>query len=329
MPLLSDAARFIATRPGATALAGAGLGAAANVGREALRADDGRPKNYVGSAIRGAQVGGIAGGALGLGGRAVRDTMLLNPQLSGAGDIAKATAKRVGTGISNMAQRQFHGLTGYGSGDRAYLNRIGMMGNQAAAEEAKLLSARAQDDIKHLWKKNVEKLPLNAPLGQEYEVLGKTMQAEDKLRSSLQGSLAGLQSQAALGERAMDLGMTSAPGSVKALVTNPREAAKAIWQQQTAGGNWGKGIAGFGLGMSIYGGVQDLRRGDESAYGGRTVGEKAMRTGAGITGNLLFGGLPLGAMQVATPLAEAGAGRLGRLITRPRQPEIAPAQTPL
>ena len=134
MPLLSDAARFIATRPGQTAAIGAGLGAAANVGREALRADDGQPKNYLGKAIRGAQVGGAVGGALGFGGRAMRDTLLLNPSLrgQGAGEIAKATAQRAGTGISNMVQRQFHGLTGYGSGNKEYLNRIGIMGAHCA-----------------------------------------------------------------------------------------------------------------------------------------------------------------------------------------------------
>ena len=325
MPLLDSAARFIAKSPGSTALIGAGLGAATNVGREALRSD-GQPKNYLGSAIRGGVAGGVAGGALGLGGGAVRDTMLLNPQLRGAGNIAKATAQRAGTGISNMAQRQFHGLTGYGSGDKAYLGRIGISGNQAAANQARLLNLRATDDIEHLWKGWKPSGAKGAIANMADQ--GRRAAQEAKITDNLAAQVRGLHSHGEAGQRLMDLGMTSAPGAVKALATNPRAAAKAIWQQQTGGGGaLGTGMAALGIGSSVYSGVKDIRKGDESAQGGRTVGEKAMRMGAGIGGNLLFGGLPMGAQMVAQPLLEAGAGRAGRTITRPQQ--IAPAQAAL
>ena len=326
MPLLDSAARFIAKNPGSTALIGAGLGAATNVGREALRSnDDERPKNYLGSAVRGAAAGGLAGGALGLGGHAVRDTMLLNPQLRGTGNIAKATAQRLGTGASNAVQRQFHGLTGYGGGDKAYLNRIGIMGEQAAADKARLLNLRASDDIQHLWKGW-------KPSGAQGAIKNMAEQSrlikqENKITDNLARQVSSLHDRGAVSQRFMDLGMTSAPGALKAVVTNPREAAKAIWQQQTSGGNALETAgAALGVGSALYSGAKDIARGDESAQGGRTVGEKVMRTGANVGGGLIFGGLPMGAAALAKPALNAGAGLVGRTISRPQPVEIAPAQ---
>ena len=329
MPILDSAARFIAKNPGSTALIGAGLGAAANVGREALKNnEEGRPKNYLGSALRGAAAGGLVGGAAGLGGRAVRDTMLLNPNLRGAGDIAKATVQRVGTGASNMVQRQFHGLTGYGGSDKAYLNRIGIMGEQAAADKARLLNLRASDDIQHLWK-NWRPGGAQGAIKNLAEQ-GRLIEKETKINDALARQVSAIHDQGAIGQRFMDLGMTSAPGAIKAVVTNPREAAKAIWNKQTSGGNRGAtAMAALGLGSTLYSGAKDIARGDESAQGGRTIGEKVMRTGAGVGGDLIFAGLPMGALAAAKPALTAGAGAAGRLVTRPQPVQIAPAQPPV
>lgn len=81
---LESAGRAIA-RPGRSALIGAGAGAALNMGREAFRSGDDSPRNYVGAGVSGALVGAAAGGAVGGLGKAVHNTMLLNPALRGAG----------------------------------------------------------------------------------------------------------------------------------------------------------------------------------------------------------------------------------------------------
>ncbi len=291
MPSLASVGRFIAHNPASVAGIGAGLGAAANVGREALSGDPN--KNYLGAAARGAAVGGLLGGATGGIGRAARDTMLLRPELTGAKDIAKATAQRMGQGISNFAQRQFHGLTGFGGKNQAYLDRIGMTGSNTALSKNRLVNLRAEDAAKF------------AP--------AKT----EKIFTDAAEKARGIAEEGVAGDRMRALGMTSAPGSIKAMATNPREASRAIWHQLRSGGKLGI-AAGVGL-PAVMTGVS-LARGDESAQGGQTIGEKVLRGGTNIGGGLLFGGLPMVSNMVAGGLAESAAGHLGRRLTPPRTP---------
>lgn len=294
MPSLASVGRFIAHNPGTVAGIGAGLGAAANVGREAM---SGAPdKNYLGAAARGAVAGGLLGGATGGIARAARDTMLLRPELRGAGDVAKATAQRMGQGVSNFAQRQFHGLTGYGSKDPAYLDRIGLAGSNTSLARNRLGNLRAEDLAKH------------NP--------AKAEQIFDEASSAARG-IAG---EGAIGDRLRGLGMTSAPGSLKAMATNPREASKAIWDQLRAGGKTGVAL---GVGVPLAASGASIAKGDESATGGQTVGEKVLRAGANVGGGLVFGGLPIVSNMVAGGVTEAAAGRLGRALT-PRTAEVTP-----
>lgn len=313
MPNLATVGRFIAHNPSSIAGIGAGVGAAANVGREALSASP--DKNYMGAATRGAVLGGLAGGALGAGGRAARDTMLLRPELRGAGEIAKATVQRAGQGVSNFAQRQLHGLTGYGSGNQAYLDRIGMAGSNTSAAKARLLNLRADDQLAHMrtpgWNRN---------WASEHNIHNE---AVSKIHDNLHGAVSGLAQEGEIGDRMRNLGMTSAPGAVKAMVTNPREASKAIWDQLRGGGRLGV-AAGVGLPVAMT--AASLSKGDESATGGQTMGEKLLRGGANVGGGLLFGGLPMVSNMVAGGLVESAAGRAGRALTPPR-PTIADAQT--
>lgn len=301
MPNLASIGRFIAHNPGTVAGLGAGLGAAAGVGREALGGGD--QKNYLGAALRGAAVGGAVGGAAGGLGRAAHDTMLLNPQLRGAGDVAKATAQRMGQGVSNFAQRQFHGLTGFGSKDPAYLDRIGLAGSNTSLARNRRVNLRAENAAK-----------FNP--GKAEKIFGE---AADTAR--------GIAEEGAVGDRLRALGMTSAPGSIKAMATNPREASKAIWHQLRSGGKLG--IAA-GVGLPALTTAAEVAKGDESARGGQTVGEKVLRGGASVGGGLLFGGLPIAANMVAGGLTEAAAGAAGRRLTPPKRtpaPMIADAQT--
>ncbi len=313
--LLADAGRFIARSPGAVAGIGAGLGAAAGVGREALRPQD-QPKNYLGAGIRGAVLGGAAGGALGGIGHTARDTMLLRPELQGAGDIAKATAGRMGQGVSNFAQRQFHGLTGYGTKDPAYLDRIGMGGAQHAADKMKLVNLRAEKDLGH----TLEGLGgIKDPLERgAHQTL-----AELATHKNLAAQAAATHAEGAAAQGFRDLGMTSVPGALKGAVTNPREASKAIWKQLRSGGSLGL-AAGVGIPGAIA--ANDLRKGDESAVGGRTVGQKVLRHGANIGSGMLLAGVPMFPGAVAGGLAEAGGKRLGDMIS-PAKPVqvVAPA----
>lgn len=316
--MLSNAGRYIAHNPGSVAGIGAGLGAAAGVGREALREGE-QPKNYLRAGLRGAAVGGLAGGALSGVGHAAHDTMLLHPELKGVGDIAKATAGRMGQGVSNFAQRQFHGLTGYGGKNQAYLDRIGLAGAETSAKKMQLLNLRAESDLGHHLKQvHGLKDPLDRTQG-FVEHLQKQRASGDALVAA--GGAHAAEGAAAQGIR--DLGMSSVPGAVKGLVTNPREASKALWNQARSGG--GLALAA-GVGLPSVMAANDLRKGDESATGGQTVGQKALRHGTSIGGGLLFGGVPMIPGMIASGVADSAARRAGNLLSPSRAaPQIAPA----
>ncbi len=295
--LLASAGRYIANNPSMVTGIGAGLGAASNVAREALRGDQ-QPKNYLGAGIQGALVGGLAGGSVAGLGRAAHDVHLLHPEISGAKELATGTAKHIGEGVSNFAQRQFHGLTGYGAGDNKYLDRIGMSGRGSAAEHAKLLNLRATD------------LATHSP--------GQAAKAEKALHEGVKA----VHAEGELGQKFRDLGMTSAPGAVRGLATNPQEASKAIWNQLRSGGRLG---VAAGVGIPALAAAQDISKGDERAHGGRGIGEKVLRAGANVGGGLLFSGIPIVPQMVAGGLAESAAGRVGRVLTPSRTPVASPA----
>ena len=312
MGFLDSAGRFIAHNGAAVTGIGAGLGAAAGVGREMMKAPEER--SYLGGALRGAAVGGIAGGATHLGGSAMRNTMLLRPELQGAGSIAKATAGRVGTDASNMMQRQFHGLTGYGTKDHAYLDRIGVAGTHSADKSIDLAHRRFMDAMSAGGYARSKPNVVRDYLGLNSDPVASAHEAEHGMREA-----------GAAAQRLRDLGMSSAPGSVKAMVTNPREASKALWNQMAgSGGAPAAAMAVGGTALPAVLGARDIARGDESATGGQTVGEKVMRTGAQVGTGALFAGLPMGAMSAAGMGVENLAARLGRRITPPKPLQTAP-----
>jgi hypothetical protein len=292
--LLNTAGRFIAQNRGATAAIGAGLGTAAGVAREAVRAPEER--NYLGGAITGAMRGGVAGAGVGMLGRAARDTMLLNPQMTGALNIAKGTAARAGQGVSNLVQRQVHGLTGYGANDAKYLDRIGIAGSGTSARNARLDMVRAMDMAKY-----------NPAKAQKY-IEGASQSA------------AAHHAEGQLGDRFRELGMTHAPGAVKAFARDPRAASKAVWDQMRSGGAFGTFMSvGAPVGIS----AMDLRRGDESATGGLSMREKSVRAAANVGGGFMFSGLPM----LSQNLVGQGVERLGMRAAK-AFPGKAPAASP-
>lgn len=300
MPGLADVGRFIAKNPGTVTGIGAGLGAIAGAGREALRPDGQR--NYLSGAVRGAVGGGMLGaGTAGIA-HAARDTQLLRPGLSGLG-LAKGTAEHIGEGVSNFAQRQFHGLTGYGAKDTAYLDRIGIQGSGTSAQKARLLGARAQDDLAHL--------PQGASFKDWVAREGGTAKIHDELHKHVNS----LAQEGEVGDRLRNLGMTNAPGAMKAMVTNPREAAKAVWDQfRGGGGPMGTANAALAIGAPAALAAHNMAKGDESAQGGQSMQEKALRGAMGVGTGVMFGGMPLVAGNIASAAGDYAAHHLGKAI---------------
>lgn len=324
MPGFLDAAKFIAHHPGAVTGIGAGVGTAAGLGHEALRKDDGLPKNYLGAGLRGAAVGGLAGAAVGgighVAGSAAKETMRLRPELQGAGEVAKATAQRAGQGLSNFGQRQLHGITGYGSGDSAYLDRIGMGGTHAANKSIEEATRHAEQGLAANFKR-VQGIQDPAKQIQELSKHVRTQQPE--VYKNLAKQTKSIQAEGATAQRLRDLGLTSVPGAVKGMVHNPREASKALWNQMRGGGGT---MATMGAIAPLGFAAHDISKGDESSAGGRTLGQKVIHHGVNVGGGALFAGLPMVSGMVASGAAETGGRRLGSLIARPQPAQsIAPA----
>lgn len=295
MPNFAAIGNAIAHNPLATAGVGAGLGMAAGLGREAL--SNNPNKNYLGAGLQGAAMGGLLGGAGAGIAHAARDTMLLRPELKGVGQVAMGTAQHIGQGVSNFAQRQFHGLTGYGAKDTAYLDRIGISGSGTAQAQNRLVNMRAENLAKH-----------------------NPAQTESIFAKAHDAAVANAH-EGAMGDRYRALGMTSVPGTLRSAATNPRETAKMVWDQARSGGSLGLAM---NVGLPAVAAAPSLMRGDESASGGQTMGEKVMRAGSSVGAGFLFGGVPLAAGNIAGSVAEGIGARMGRAITPPK-PQLAGA----
>lgn len=323
--LLATAGRYIAHNPLTVAGIGAGLGAAGNVAREALSGKS--EKNYLGAGIQGAAVGGLAGAGVGGIGRAARDVQLLHPEISGAKDLAVGTAKHLGEGISNFAQRQVHGLTGYGSKDKAYLDRIGIAGHAEAGREARLMNLRAGDEMKSMWDRGMAQHTKQTAAGDTFGAAQThldLLKNQHQMETGLEKGVSAVHDAGSAGQRFQDLGMTSIPGAIKGMAQNPGEASKAIWNQLRAGGTAG---AALGVGVPTAIAARDISRGDESAHGGRTVGQKVLSAGANMGGGLLFSGVPVVPQMVAGGLADNAANRLGRALAPASRTSVASPTT--
>lgn len=240
---------------------GAAGGAVLGAGQEALRErQPGEQRSYkdiLGGAVRGAVAGGALAGGAAAGGRAVKDTMLLQAAKGAKPTVAsgvKGTFGRIGTGFMDFGRRQIHGFTG----------------GQQQAMRAPL---QRKQEILRLR-------------GQEASRLGETGYA-DALKKKVQtvGEELGRR------EEAMKAGVTSLPGIAKGMVTAPRQTAKGMWRHAIGGGGIGGGAMAIGAPLAFA--APDIARGDESAEGGRTVGQKLVRHGLTAGGMLATGGIPI------------------------------------
>lgn len=282
IPLSSgmQAMRYLTQSPARTAMLGAGVGAAAG----ALRPGEGntRGQGALTGALRGGVIGGVGGGL----GRGYRDTRLLNPNLSATGAIG-ATAKRMGQGTLDFAKRQVHGFTGAFDHDA-----IGMAGTARSARKADLLERRMADELKH------------AP-----------DEAHKAIRDNFRGAIDATQHEGAVAQELADAGATTLPGLAKAMVGKETRgrAFKAMGRAitDTPGG------AMVSLGLPAALSIPPLLKGDESAQGGLTTGQKLRSAGVNLATGVAFGGMPLIPQAAASIGAEAGMQRLTQRGSKP------------
>jgi len=226
------------------------------------------------AALRGGLRGAAIGGGAGLLGRRYQDTRLLDPSLSG-GQAIGATAKSIGRSVKNFGARQLHGLTG------AYADRAGDIGLRS--------SATAEKEIDLLRRRAASKTMTPAAA------------------SSLEAQIASARSAGQHGDAALAAGITSVPGVARGLTTAPGRTLRAMGSEIMSGGRTG---AMLGVGLPVAMSVPDLARGDESATGGRSMRQKLVGLGSGVTAGALTSGLPV-IPQIASSMAfEHGANRL-------------------
>lgn len=281
------------------AITGAAGGAALNVGREALSGKE--DKNYLGAALHGAALGGAAGGALGHAGRTAKDLQLgfsgragaqVGKNLQGA-QLAKETAKELGHQAKQFGQQQIHGFTGGGKG-RA--GEIGLKGKEWGARQTELLKAR-----------------------QAQELAGATPAAAAKIKGGYAKKLKTVAEDAATGQSKIDTGVDNLAG-----------VAKGLWNKGTRGKTLGA-IKEHGIGAStgaklmsvgIPGALTaaDLAKGDESAQGGRSIGQKLVGGAVDMGTGVLTGGMgmlpSMAAYTAASTVADKamGVGKPGRAV---------------
>jgi hypothetical protein len=277
------AARWLTAAPARTALIGTGVGAAAG----ALTAEPG-------DRLRGAMRGGLLGGGVGLAGgaagRAVRDTRLLhahaNPGVTlSTGQAIGQTATRAGEGLTNFAKRQVHGLTG-----AFHADKVMMPGNARSARAAHLTQLRAADQARHAAPASRMSILQRGDRAAAAEVAHGAQQQE--LR---------------------DAGIMTVPGLVRGLAGPDR--GKTMRALGKGLGTSALGVtAGVGLPLAFH--APGLLRGNESAVGGPTTGQKLRRATLDVGAGIATAGMPFGAQM----LIGSGVQRLNS--PRPRTLEL-------
>lgn len=266
-------ARFMTQSP----LRGAAIGAGVGAGTAALQHnEDGSRKSLLRGAVRGAALGGAAAGL----GRAYRDTRLLDPSASALGAMGQ-TVKRLGTDVANFGRRQVHGFTGHYNPEA-----IGMHGVAHSERKVDLLKRRLADDVKHAPQRAAE-------LEKDFEAQAASTRA------------AGAQAQ-----RLRDAGLSTIPGTAKALWNRSTrgEALRAMGSTISAGGGAGGAAMTVGIPLALQ--APSLMRGDESAQGGPTLKRKLLSLGGSIAAGSMVAGLPVIPQLVAGTALDAGVQRL-------------------
>jgi hypothetical protein len=277
------AARYLSAGNGAAL--GAGVGAIAG-GLRSPQEGGSRLRGALGGAARGAVVGAAAGGL----GRGYQDTRLLNPGMSAVGAVG-GTAKRMGQGISNFGKRQVYGVTGRGDP-----NAIGMAGNATSGRKIDLLERR-----------------------RDHALRGSPSKDHMAIRQKAEATIAGERRSGVASQELQDAGVTSIPGIAKGLMSKDKRglALRAMGKSLTAG----PGGLAMGLGVPVAMSAPSLAKGDESATGGLTTGQKVRNLGLNVASGAALGGLPIVSQAVMGTGIDAVLSRIGKRRADPKAPQ--------
>lgn len=237
-----------------TGLAGAGIGAAGGAVSGA-GSDEGAARG----ALRGALLGGVAGAGTGAVARSAQNARLLNPNLTGT-QTAAQVVRNMGQGVKDFGERQVHGLTG--------------LRKSQVREAVQRRAAKAQDIQRARYNRDMSRATSGAQQTKARKALDSANSSALKKRDT---ELA-----------AIDAGITSIPGIAKGLVTRPGETARAMWQRSTGGTRMGAGMA---VGLPVAFTAPELLKGDESATGGKSIGQKLTNVGTAVGAGVATGGL--------------------------------------
>jgi len=125
----------------------------------------------------------------------------------------------------------------------------------------------------------------------------------------------------AANEKAQEMGMTSLPGVLRSLVKNPKETARAGWNQQMKGTTHLEKALTVGLPGAML--VSDAMSPDD--------GSKGERIGAGVANTavgMLTGGMPLAGGMVAGMAAGHVGGKIGRHFDKKKSLHRSTVQAP-
>jgi hypothetical protein len=262
--------RLLARGPGPAAAAGAALAGGAAY---ATRPEDSDLLSTIDRVGRAGLTGAAAGAGVGAVARRARDVQLLNQHIRHTpAELARETGASLLGDAKNVLKRQVHGLTGAYSSPRA-MNDMNLRGIVPASREARLAELRGMDQ------------------GISDEAIAQQVK--------------GIYAHGIAGERARSAGITSLPGTLRGLISAPSQTTKALWNDAVGpgGGTGGKAmVLGGYVGVPAVAGALDVARGDESEYGGQTVGRKLLRHGANVATGAVTLGLPMGAGMVAQDL---------------------------
>lgn len=258
--VLQRLARVAVSGAGSGAGVGAGIGAAAGAAQGLANSEEGgRTTAALNGALQGGILGGAAGATVGGLGRGVRDAKLLYADKSTPGAIAT----HLGSGVRRFGGRFRHGITGHGDA-----GALGMPSSTESARRIDLLKRRADADIAF------------------------NPAAREKVTKGLATETESLTSAGVAGDKAIKAGVTNLPGVVRGLATNPRETGRGLYHAMAGGG--GAPLAlGMGVGLPIALEAPSLARGDESATGGLTTTQKALRLGSRVGSGVLTAGMPI------------------------------------
>lgn len=146
----------------------------------------------------------------------------------------------------------------------------------------------------------------------EKKLLKKMMGSDGKKLTKLRGALKDTVTRRHEMEAARKAGITSLPGLAKGLKSDAAGTGKALLKHQTGGTGVGRAMT-FGVPAAFA--ASDLRKGDESEDGGKTIGQKLVTHGTRFGAGLATGSLAFVPGMVTASALEGGATKAYNKLT--------------